>query len=606
MEWRFTAALVVACAIFVSLPAGSAQAKYEGEYLGVSVQAMVKRGFAPETWPGFLGTAREGGFAAVRHDAGWAHVESTAPQGGTRSYRWDSLDRFVTATARSGLRWTPVLSVVPDWARDADGRFTSSHYADFVAFASALTRRYGTGGEFWRTHPELPALPVNLYEVWNEPNSANAWNGRPEPAAYAALFAQMRDAVKGVDPGANVVVSLGWQNPSGFIDGLARSGNPAWAGDGIAFHPYAPTPAGIVVLMRNLHRALAAHGRSGTPLYVNEIGWPRAFAAPATHAWDGLVSDATRAASLSIVGDALQRSDCGVRMFAPYSLVEPEEDTNNVEDWMGILHRDGSPTAAFTALRAAARRESPAPAGRLAVCGEPGSSDTGALLPLSLQASRATSACDSGGVHLAGEVRYAGNPLEQATLTAYRDDRYRSAETDSSGRATVCAPAGSGPIELQAGIRDVGVSPVLVCSTDRPSCSPVPGAVVGDGAGGPETGTGRDARAGDPATGGSKRCGVRLVAPRTVRVRRGRARVRVAARDACAPLEPRGKVRVRVHVAAPRGRPRFARSIKVSRRSRMLSLPVRARDRRIVLAGRAGGSKARKITLRIRLRHRTR
>lgn len=223
---------------------------------------------------------------------------------------------------------------------------------------------------------------------------------------------QVRTAVRGVDPAASVVVSLGWQKLDEFIAVLAGTGDPGWAGDGIAFHPYAPTPVGVVALMRQLSKTLAAHGRPATPLYVNEIGWPRAFGVPAAHAWSGMIADETRAASLSILGDAFQRSDCDVRMYAPYSLIEPEEDKGNVEDWMGMLHRDGTPTAAFASLSAAARRDLPARKGGLALCGQAGTSDPDALLPLSLRASRTTPGC------FAAHVRYFGNPLEQATVTA--------------------------------------------------------------------------------------------------------------------------------------------------------------------------------------------
>ena len=581
--------LALICAVALALTAGPARAAYEGEYLGINVQAMVKRGFAPETWPGFLGTARGAGFTTVRHDAAWGDTEPFAPTSGKPSYRWDKPDRFMRATAAAGLRWTPVVSAIPRWARDGDGQFRERSYGDFVAFATAFARRYAAGGDFWRANPDLPVLPPAMYEIWNEPNSPNAWNRVPEPVEYSRLFVRMRAAIKEVDPGAAVVLSLGWQGLERFVADMAGTGDPAWAGDGVAFHPYAPTMAGVSALMRRLSVTLAANGRPGLPLWVNEVGLPRAYAAPAAHAWEGFVADETRAATLAIVGDALQRSDCNVRQYAPYSLVEPEQSHGNIEDWMGILHRDGSPTAAFQAIAAAARRERPARAGTLALCGNVPASDESALLPLSLEAKRTEGECYT------GAVRYYGNPLEQATVTVARGSQKATGDTDAFGATQpVCAPEGAGAVTVRASIANVGVSPALTCVAGRQSCFDPSAPRSGAGPG--STSSGKDP-ASAPST--ARRCGVRLVSAGTASPRRARVALRLAARDACSKGKPSRAIRVRVHAVRTGGARRLVRTLSVTRRTRAFRLVVRRGDRQLLLTGRTGG---RKLTRRIALR----
>ena len=53
-----------------------------------------------------------------------------------------------------------------------------------------------------KAHPELPALPVVAYEIWNEPNGGWFWLPRPDPARYADMYIRARAAIKGVDPAA--------------------------------------------------------------------------------------------------------------------------------------------------------------------------------------------------------------------------------------------------------------------------------------------------------------------------------------------------------------------------------------------------------------------
>ena len=66
----------------------------------------------------------------------------------------------------------------------------------------AAVGRYGTGGTFWREHPDMPRLPVTDWQVWNEPNSPLFWKPKPDAAAYLELLRGFDSAARGADPQA--------------------------------------------------------------------------------------------------------------------------------------------------------------------------------------------------------------------------------------------------------------------------------------------------------------------------------------------------------------------------------------------------------------------
>ena len=59
---------------------------------------------------------------------------------------------------------------------------------------------------FWAAHPELPALPIVRWEIWNEPNLTGYWCPGGEPARYADLFVQAASQIRKADPAARLVL----------------------------------------------------------------------------------------------------------------------------------------------------------------------------------------------------------------------------------------------------------------------------------------------------------------------------------------------------------------------------------------------------------------
>ncbi len=357
---RVLAALTALLAVAVA-PAAAAAAPSPAppEFLGSNIQALIRMGFVqPAGWGHYLGAAGQAGLTVTRFDAPWDWAEPDPPgPDGVHRYDWRKLDGIATALAGHGLRWLPVVDLPPAWAKVADNDLPDAQYAAFAAFAGAFAARYGSTGSFWDAHPELPRIPVTHAEVWTEANSSHFWAADPDASRYMELFRQVRTAMKAGDPAMQVLVSLGWQDFPTFTAKLYDAGLFGQS-DGVGMHPYAPTARGVVVLTRRLRQILTAHGEPDLPIYMTEIGWPKNQTGwtPNRRAFDGPVTDEARAATASLAADALAASDCNVKDYVFYSLVEEQKDPLNIEDWLGLFNADGTPTATVQALAGSAWR----------------------------------------------------------------------------------------------------------------------------------------------------------------------------------------------------------------------------------------------------------
>src|SRR5262249_35666602 len=140
--------------------------------------------------------------------------------------------------------------------------------ADFAAYAAAFAARYGSGGSFWSAHPDLTAKPVDTFEIWNEPDSRNFWAPVPDPARYADLYTQARNAILAADADARVIIG-GLAYPEVFLPALL-SAAPGLRGhvDGVGIHPYASNPLGVLATVGHARATMEALGLGSVPLYV--------------------------------------------------------------------------------------------------------------------------------------------------------------------------------------------------------------------------------------------------------------------------------------------------------------------------------------------------
>ncbi len=343
-----------------------AQPPPSSERFGVSVNRLFNdRAYTPAQIASQLEALRRTGATIARSDAFWEAAEPEPPIDGVHRYDWRFDDTIAQSLASHGLRWLPIIDYSAPWAESTPGQDHSppSSVSDYAAYAAALAARYGPGGAFWRAHPALTAEPVDTYEIWNEPDNPAFWRPAPRASRYAELYLRARDAITAVEPTARVIIG-GLTNPRAFLPAMLAA-RPGVRGhiDGVAIHPYAATPEGVLDRVSTARGLLRALGLGTVPLYVTELGWTTHPAGAPS--W---LPESLRPGYISRTIAALGHLDCGVAATVLYTWVTPERDPSNREDWFGIHppNDDGSPdTVAFAAGLGEATRPGPS----ISVCG---------------------------------------------------------------------------------------------------------------------------------------------------------------------------------------------------------------------------------------------
>lgn len=222
----------------------------------------------------------EGGVQSVRLPLFWTQVEHAPPYIGGRD--WTSFDTGVQLAARHEMSVLAVLVGSPPWI-SSEPRLEPAlgwQRRAWASFLRAAVHRYGAEGTFWRENPELPYVPVRLWELWNEQNIVTF--GRANPELYASLLRTGGRAIHTTDPGAKAILGGLFGRPlqippnvgSGdFLNRVYRARRVKQYFDGVALHPYVADAAAMRAQIRNLRRVMRVHNDAGTPLYVTELGW---------------------------------------------------------------------------------------------------------------------------------------------------------------------------------------------------------------------------------------------------------------------------------------------------------------------------------------------
>ncbi|HEY3827967.1 MAG TPA: hypothetical protein VGL57_02105 [Solirubrobacteraceae bacterium] len=326
-------------------PPSAVTASYYGVNSGLAFSS------SPVTWDAAGAQIALLGVGTVRRDAFWSAVEPKPPIRGAHRYRWQATDELVAALAKSRLRWYPIVDYATNWA-GVDGWESpprAAYVADYAAFAGALARRYGRGGSFWRAHPQLPAMPIENYEIWNEPNFSHFW---PEqsyaPERLAEMYLESQARIKKVDPTASVVLGgLVTEGVEGFLGRMVRARPRMLRGlEAVGFHPYGGGPDGglqttyanIRILRTALDRLFP--GRS-VPMEITETGWA---VPPTPEAW--------RSARLQRLALELPRSNCNITRFIVFDWTSVASGAS-LSAGFGIASSDGVMTESALALKAA-------------------------------------------------------------------------------------------------------------------------------------------------------------------------------------------------------------------------------------------------------------
>jgi hypothetical protein len=228
---------------------------FDRKFFGVHVHRSVQNSL----W-------KQVGFGAIRlHDNNvtWAELEPV--KGG---WQWDRLDKIIQNARSANVEVLLPLQATPTWAA-SDPRSAGAYglgantmpakIEDWDAYVATIANRYkGT---------------VAAYEVWNEPNLKQFFNGTPKEMAELTKHAS--EVIHRVDPAAKVVCSS--ITGSYGIDWL-RKYIGAGAGKycdviGYHFYPHHQPPEKMLPIIDAVQKVLNEAGLSGKPLWNTETGW---------------------------------------------------------------------------------------------------------------------------------------------------------------------------------------------------------------------------------------------------------------------------------------------------------------------------------------------
>jgi len=189
---------------------------------------------------------------------------------------------------------------------------------------------------------------------------------------------------------------------------------------------------------------------------------------------------------VSLVGDALARSDCDVEDYVLYGLVGSgityaDGGEPNDEGLMGLWSLNGDlPDLTADAFAGSAASWASDPSSGIVLCGA-GTTPTADLLPLSIQATSTSPTCVS------ATITYGGNPIEGANLILQDGDDTVSTSwpytaSNAHGQASVCLDANAPPVTSLSAYAElstdpdgttsynVAISPTWTCPESSAAC----------------------------------------------------------------------------------------------------------------------------------------
>jgi hypothetical protein len=305
---------------------------------------------------GYLQQARDGGVTWIREDFAWSVIEPSPGR-----FRWRRTDALMRNAAKLGINVLAVAAYAPPWA---SGHPESDYYPPldptaYAAFVTAVAKRYGRNGVFWKQHRLLAPRPLSAIEIWNEPWHAYFWRPTPDPKAYARLVRVAAGAVKSVHPEISILASgdifemldtRPGESPD-WLSPLLAADKDLWRQrlvDAWSVHLYCQnrSPLDSTTPQRwrfdrvLLTRALASKVGATKPIWITEFGWN---------------TDPGDAESVTEAMQAQFERDSLVRVANQWSFVQRsfvfQWTKPSGNDGYNLLRPDGSTRPAWEAIR---------------------------------------------------------------------------------------------------------------------------------------------------------------------------------------------------------------------------------------------------------------
>jgi hypothetical protein len=271
--------------------------------------------------------------------------------------RWGPFDQIVGLAAARGLTVLPTVLDAPDWdgERGPQGSMAipvSAYY--FGNFVGALAARYGSAGTFWTgAHAAHPKLPVEMWQIWNEPDLTSFWWKQPFERSYVTLLEALYPVIKAADPHAKVVLG-GFPNYSwGYLDRIYRIHGARKYFDVVAIHPYTKQPQGVVTIAKKVRFAMDTHGDPHKPMMITESGWTSSQG-HTRRAYDFETTQTGQAKALSQVLALLGRARTRLKLigFYWYNWADAEQPSDGAFSYSGLFRISSGRFLAKPALAA--------------------------------------------------------------------------------------------------------------------------------------------------------------------------------------------------------------------------------------------------------------
>jgi len=307
----------------------------------------------------------EMGFDWIKHEFAWRDIEGI--EKGKQD--WWKADQIVNAVEAAGLNLVARLDRQPFWSQEPGSSLKENrppaNLQDFGDYCGLIAARYKGR--------------IAAYQVWNEPNLSREWGDQPpDPAAYSELLHLCYTAIKAADPGA-IVISAGLA-PTGtnseiampdgeFLQRMYDSGAAPYF-DVLGLHapgykaPPETSPEEAASNkdlgqgrwfafrhVEDMRAIMVANGDGIKQVAILEMGWTLDQINP-TYSWFA-VDEQTQADYLVRAYEYAQQHwrpwiglMCTIYFASPRWT--PEE---NEQWWWSIVLPDGTPRAAYYALR---------------------------------------------------------------------------------------------------------------------------------------------------------------------------------------------------------------------------------------------------------------
>jgi hypothetical protein len=202
------------------------------------------------------------------------------------SYDWDSADRFIGELAYHRIRAVPSVWGNPSWLAGSSSTPPIGGPAGEEAWRSflrALVTRYGPGGTYWANGyrqqygANATPLPIQSWQIWNEPNLQKYFAPTPSPGKYARLLQISHDAIKNKDPQARIVLAgmpgQGDIDAWDFLNSLYSVSGIKGRFDAAALHPYTSTIDQLRSAVQRFRGVMKNRNDAATPLWITELAW---------------------------------------------------------------------------------------------------------------------------------------------------------------------------------------------------------------------------------------------------------------------------------------------------------------------------------------------